>query len=237
MIHKYQGISFPKARLGRDSSVDKVWHRSKKHKSKRPTICDNYDDEYESSSEKDERTTEVTKLDENMLNNSRPSDYPSAWIFDIDLENNYNWFIEKNEPVIKIQQRRRSKHLSNSSISRFPKRNDTLKVYQYPTFEERVKERKRQIMEINRSSSLDYSQMRKEQQSDRILMGCRRIWKKSNQSLNPSSNKKDRIIDDTSNLIPAPGSYDIPSWFDQIVDKAYQRHRGKNSHSEDPNTK
>jgi hypothetical protein len=34
-----------------------------------------------------------------------------------------------------------------------------------------VKERKKQIMEINRSSSIDYSKMRKEQQSDRILMG------------------------------------------------------------------
>jgi hypothetical protein len=167
-----------------------------------------------------------------MMNNTKPSDYPSAWIFDVDLENNYSWFQEKNKPMIQIQ-RRRSKNLSKSSISRFSRRNDTLQIQQNTTFQERVKERKKQIMEINRSSSIDYSKMRKEQQSDRILMGWRRIWRKNNQSLNPPSSKKDKSMGGNVMEMPAPGSYDIPSWFDEIVDKAYQRQRGKNSHSGD----
>jgi hypothetical protein len=210
-----------------------VWNQSKKHKAKRPTICDNFDDDYENSSEYDEKTTEVTKIDGNMMNNTKPSDYPSAWIFDVDLENNYSWFLEKNEPMIQIH-RRKSKNLSKSSISRFSRRNDILQIQQNTTFQERVKERKKQIMEINRSSSIDYSKMRKEQQSDRILMGWRRIWRKNNQSLNPPSSKKDKNMGGKVMEMPAPGSYDIPSWFDEIVDKAYQRQRGKNSHSGDP---
>lgn len=87
IVSKYKGISFPKALRDRDNSVDKVMHR--KVPLKRPTICDNFDDSYESTIEADEQTTEVTKNDNNSnifiydRNNSKEG------IFDTQYDNQW----------------------------------------------------------------------------------------------------------------------------------------------------
>lgn len=100
-------MSFPKARLDRDKSVDRVLHPKRVplkygRKRKRPTISNNFDDDYDET-DNDEQTTEVSKMESNIVIHERPS---KESLNDNTSTHNYNWSVNDMESRINASLRK-----------------------------------------------------------------------------------------------------------------------------------
>ena len=87
-------------------------------KRKRPTICDNFDDDYTDSDE-DEGTTNVTHLDNKMLIQEIMENTHNDSIFDKNLENDYSWITKDNDSVINVRQSMEKKNHLDSMPSKY----------------------------------------------------------------------------------------------------------------------
>ncbi|CAI2386742.1 unnamed protein product [Moneuplotes crassus] len=234
---KYQGITFPKARRTRDNSVDRILH--KRTPMKRPTICANFDDSYESSD--DERTTEVTRVDNSIYiydkKNPKFNDLDTyadgQWDFSQKFRNSpdyssaskkFHYMKQKSETLSNAGKTQRiRKPLPKKLINRIENYSVVHKEYS-PSFEQRVKMRQRQSLSQLRANSFDSTKTKEKTKSSRKSeIKVKTIHKKNSKSVMQNPMIKNRLQQQLEGSThPAPGEYEIKGQFENIVEKAHQ---------------
>ena len=126
-------------------------------KRQRPTICDNFDDDF-IESESNEDATEIPKTEDKMLINDQLSRKESQ--VDIESKNNYSWIFRDNESVINVNKSvgdySKAETMYRSSKSKRSNNMHNISfIENYPTFTERVRERQQNNKSLPRSSSID----------------------------------------------------------------------------------